>query len=284
MNAPKGTEVAKENNQELGLVQRGISMFLDVARFEFGKKVAAMLATSSMLPEQFRGPDGVANCMILLNLSDRMGVDPFMLAQNIYIVHGKPGIEAKLAIALHNGSGRFEPMEFEFKSSEGKEDWGCRATAKEIKSKKALHGSWITWKMVKAEGWLDKKGSKWKSMPEQMFMYRAAIFFVRTNSPETLLGLRTKDELDDMFIDVTPQESIERAERDIEENANKGEVVDIEEIAEEERKAKKAKRAETDEKADQEYEEYIAEHPEGDTQTVEERKENGQPTTFEPEF
>ena len=186
----------EERPQELGLTQKSISMFLDFTRFEFGKKVAAMLATSDMMPDQFRGKSGVANCMILLNLADRMRVDPFMLAQNIYIVHGKPGIEAKLAIALHNGSGRFEPMEFEFQGKEGEKDWGCRAFAKDIKSQKVLYGTWVTWKMVKAEGWLDKSGSKWKSMPDQMFIYRAAMFFVRTNSPETLLGLRTKDELD----------------------------------------------------------------------------------------
>ncbi len=255
-------KVAKENKEELGLVQRGVSMFLDVAKFEFGKKVAAMLATSSMLPEQFRGKDGVANCMILLNLADRMNVDPFMLAQNIYIVHGKPGLEAKLAIALHNGSGRFEPMEFEFQSEEGKEDWGCRAFAKEIKSEKVLFGTWVTWKMVKAEGWLDKTGSKWKSMPDQMFMYRAAMFFIRTNSPETLLGLRTKDELDDMIINVTSKETFAQAEEkataQIEEGANK-DVIDI------------PSQPEMDKKIES-------------VETVEELKASGEMTSIDPDF
>jgi hypothetical protein len=52
--------------------------------------------------------------------------------------------------------------------------------------------------MVKAENWLDKAGSKWKTMPEQMFKYRCAAFFARTYCPEVLNGLQTVEELRDV--------------------------------------------------------------------------------------
>ena len=199
-------ELATTENRELGLMQQGASLFLDVARFEHAQRVAKMLATSTMVPAQFQGDRGIANCVIALNLAERMRVDPFMLMQNMYIVHGKPGIEAKLAIALMNGGGRFEPLEFEF---EGEGDTRkCRAFAKEIKSGKTLYGTWVTWQMAKAERWVDKDGSKWKTMPDLMFTYRAAMFFARVYDPGALLGLRNKDELEDMVIDVTPQRTL----------------------------------------------------------------------------
>jgi hypothetical protein len=52
--------------------------------------------------------------------------------------------------------------------------------------------------MAKAEGWIDKNGSKWKTMPEQMLMYRAATFFCRVFCPEVLAGVQTSDEITDI--------------------------------------------------------------------------------------
>ena len=52
--------------------------------------------------------------------------------------------------------------------------------------------------MVKGEGWLDKSGSKWKTMPEQMFTYRAASFFARKYCPDVLMGLQTVEEVRDV--------------------------------------------------------------------------------------
>jgi hypothetical protein len=54
--------------------------------------------------------------------------------------------------------------------------------------------------MAKAEGWLDKAGSKWKTMPELMLKYRAAAFFGRLYAPEVLMGMQTSEEV----IDITP--------------------------------------------------------------------------------
>jgi hypothetical protein len=52
--------------------------------------------------------------------------------------------------------------------------------------------------MAKAEGWLDKPGSKWKTMPELMLKYRAAAFFGRLYAPEIMMGLYSADEVVDI--------------------------------------------------------------------------------------
>jgi hypothetical protein len=63
--------------------------------------------------------------------------------------------------------------------------------------------------MVEAEGWNKKPGSKWLTMPEQMFLYRAGAFLVRVYAPEIAMGLPTIEELRDVLteVDVTPEGS-----------------------------------------------------------------------------
>ena len=55
-----------------------------------------------------------------------------------------------------------------------------------------------TMQMAADEGWLNKPGSKWKTMPRQMMMYRAAAFFARAHCPEVLLGIQTVEEVQDV--------------------------------------------------------------------------------------
>jgi len=176
------------------------SLFYNVALFEHIQRVAKIFASSTMVPSHFRG--NLGNCLIALDYAARIKANPFMVMQNMYIVHGRPGIEGKLVIALVNQSGRFEPLEFE------EDDEGCFAYAKEKASGKILKGPKVTWEMVKAEGWdqpkqmRDGKGmikSKWETMPQLMFRYRAATFFARTYCPEVLLGMLTTEEIEDII-------------------------------------------------------------------------------------
>ena len=180
------------------------SIFLDMQRFADAQRVATLLASSSLVPDHFR--NSVANCTIALNLADRLGVDPFMMMQNMYVVHGRPGIEGKLAIALVEGTGRFSPLKFRFEG-QGRTDKGvqrpesCVAYATELKTGEVIEGPPVTWKMAVTEGWTrDKKDqvSKWQTLPDLMFRYRAAMFFARVNCPGALLGLRSTDELEDI--------------------------------------------------------------------------------------
>jgi hypothetical protein len=195
---------AKTQADNLPAVMEG-NLFFNVAKFEHAQRVAQVFASSTMVPDQFRG--NVGNCIIALNLADRYQADPFMVMQNMHIIHGKPGIEAKLVISLVNNCGRFEPLDFEeagdLKNPTNGSD-GCIAFAKDIKSGKVLNGPRIDWDMVKGEGWYSKNGSKWKhGLAPLMFRYRAATYFARIYCPEVLLGMQTREELQDV-VTMTP--------------------------------------------------------------------------------
>ncbi len=203
------TALAKKESLSIVPVQTA-GIFFDVEKFNHCQRVAMVLAQSKTVPEQFR--KSVPDCIIALNLADRLRLDVYMMMQSMYVVHGRPGIEGKLRIALINAAGRFEPLEFRFEpkdeakwpvtSKKVKRPDKCTAFAKDKKTGKTIEAS-VSWQTVQAEGWDTKSGSKWLTMPEQMFCYRAAAFFERRYCPDVSLGLRDVDELQDI-IDITP--------------------------------------------------------------------------------
>lgn len=169
---------------------------MDEHRFAMAQRQAKALAASTLVPAQFQ--NNMANVLIAIDMAERLGASPMMVMQNLYIVHGKPGWSAQFLIATLNKSGKFSPLRYDVRGDDpDHKDYRVRAVATDRESGEACEGPWVTWKLVKAEGWDSKSGSKWKSMPDMMFRYRSAAFWVRLYSPETAMGIHTADEVDD---------------------------------------------------------------------------------------
>ncbi|MDE7345396.1 MAG: hypothetical protein K2N48_01485 [Muribaculaceae bacterium] len=167
-------------------------------QFEINQRVGQMYAKSTIVPATYQ--NNVANCAIAYDMAIRMNANPLMVMQNLYMVHGNPGWSSKFLIATINTCGRFTPLRYECNGKEG-DEYGWRCFSYEIsdrEKKDRLEGTWVTWAMVKAEGWLNKNGSKWKTMPEVMFKYRAAAFWQRMYAPEISMGFNTVEELRDI--------------------------------------------------------------------------------------
>lgn len=203
-----------------------MQVFSNKADFELTVRMAQALCASTIVPNEYQGEKGLANCIVALDMANRMKLSPLMVMQNLYIVKGKPNFSSKFLIAQLNQCGRFSPLKFE-EENPHTDQWKCRAYAVEKSTGDTLYGSWITMQMVKSEGWLNKDGSKWKTMPEHMFKYRSASFFVDEYAPELKQGLPTKEEVED----ITPIEIINPVEQEIKDNANQ-EMIGAEEPAE----------------------------------------------------
>lgn len=162
--------------------------------FELDQRRAKALMSATMIPQHYQ--NNIGNCLIALEMAGRMNMPVLEVLQNLYVVHGMPGWKTTFLIGRINSSGRFSSLRYEEKG-EGM-DYACRAYAMESRSGERLNGSWITWAMVKAEGWDKKSGSKWNTMPEQMFKYRAAAFWQRAYAPEISMGLHTVEEVEDV--------------------------------------------------------------------------------------
>lgn len=171
--------------------------FLDSNSYKLAKAIALDVAASDIIPEKYRNKP--SNCLIALNMAARIGADPIMVMQNLYIVHGVPSWSAQFLIATFNKCGKFSSIRYEFSGTEGQDNWGCRATAAELSTGEVLKGAIVTIQTAKDEGWYAKNGSKWKTMPQQMLQYRAAAWFVRTIAPEIAMGLQTADEAADVY-------------------------------------------------------------------------------------
>lgn len=198
---PEETTTAVQVAQPQRIVVQDNSEFsaiLDTGKFEQLWRISGVFAASQLVPSAFQGKR--ENCFLGLQMAFRLGVDPMMLMQNTYIVGGRPGMESKMIIALINSSGLFEdPLDYEISGKDPKDPkYKVRAVAIRKGTGKKCEGPWIDWDMVKAEGWDSKSGSKWKTIPSQMFCYRAAAFFGRLFCPERLLGMQTREELEDV--------------------------------------------------------------------------------------
>ena len=183
-----------------------------VQQFEVMQRMGKMYATSTIIPDIYR--NNLGNCIIALDMAMRMGANPLMTMQNLYIVHGNPAFSSKFLIATINASGRFSPLRYEFKGEEGTPSYSCRCVAYEASDKdhkEPLEGDWISIEMANKEGWSQKSGSKWKTMPNQMLRYRAAAFWQRVYCPEISMGLITKEEYEDIqdveYVDVSTKKN-----------------------------------------------------------------------------
>ncbi|SDI54850.1 hypothetical protein [Pseudomonas panipatensis] len=246
------------------------------AGFEQIQRVAKALSASTLVPVQYRAfaevkeygkvvghtPNGAGlpNCIVALNMAQRMGADPLMVMQNLYVIEGRPSWSSQFIIASINSCGRFSPLRFDL-SEPGKAEeieysttfWKdgkkvtekrkakihhrtCTAWVIEKETGDRLDGPTVSMQMAIDEGWLTKNGSKWLTMPEVMLRYRAASLLGRLYAPELLMGLQTVEELNDYIEprdtdiqgEATPVHVDDLRDREPEPPA----VVDVEEEAE----------------------------------------------------
>lgn len=199
--------------------------FQSAEGFELLQRQAKMFTHSTLVPQQFQGEQNMGNAIIALEMATRMNASPLMVMQNLYIVYGNPGWSSKFLIATFNQCGRFEAIKYKPTGEKGTDSQGIIAYTREKGSDEIIAGPEVTITLAKQEGWYDKKGSKWKTMPDQMLRYRAAAWLIRTTAPEISMGLQTADEIIDVEGKVIDTADI--VAETINQNAN-SEVIDIE--------------------------------------------------------
>lgn len=163
--------------------------------FEVATKQAQLLAKSSMIPREFQG--NPANVLVALEYANRLGASALAVMQSLDVIHGRPSLRASFLIGTVNASGRFSPIRYRWQGEEGTDSWGCRAWAIDREIGEECVGPLVTIGLAKAEGWYNKNGSKWKTIPELMLTYRAGAWWTRIYCPDLALGLHTTDELED---------------------------------------------------------------------------------------
>ena len=175
------------------------SVYSSIQSFESAQRIAASLADSALVPNQYRGQAGLPNCIVAIEIANRMGMSPFQVMQNLNVIHGRPSWSSQFIIGLIQGSGRFEGFTY----NETADSCQCvavlKTTSEQVSSPK------ITLDMAKKEGWT--KNTKWQTMPQTMLRYRAASAFGRFHIPDLILGIQSveENEVIDAEVAVVPE-------------------------------------------------------------------------------
>lgn len=168
----------------------------EVINFDRLMEMSTMLAKSTIVPVMYQNrPE---NIFISLDLASRMGVPMMMVMQNLYIINGKPSWSGQAMASMIRANPEFKDVELHFVGTEGKDDWGAYVTAINTKTGKLLKGGTVTIGISRKEGWYQKSGSKWQTIPELMLSYRAYSWFGRVYCPELLMGLQSSEEVEDV--------------------------------------------------------------------------------------
>ena len=186
-------------NEELSLQQVPQSTELSFTNkdvFDQMARAAAMMSKTDIVPQTYRGKP--ENCFVAIELAGRMGVSPLMVMQNLYVVQGKPSWSGQAATAMLRNSPEFRNVKHVYTGEKGKDTWGCYIEAEMVSTGEIIKGAEVTIATAKAEGWYGKSGSKWQTMPELMLAYRASAWFARVHSPELLMGMQTREEVEDV--------------------------------------------------------------------------------------
>ena len=167
---------------------------------------ARALGASAIVPKHLRNVDPnatTATVISLMALSEDLGVSVVSLMQHTHVVSDKIGYSAAFMLARINASKRFKGgVQFKTTGTAGKD---LRTVAYGLSSEtgEVIEAPAITWEMAQVEGWT--KSSKYKSMPEVMFCYRAASLFARLYCADLLFGATTSaEELETEPLDITP--------------------------------------------------------------------------------
>ena len=151
------------------------SMWSDPELLKTAFNAATYFSKSDLVPRNVK--IRADNCLIIIDVANRTGYSPLFIAQQMIVVKGKPAWSGQASIALVNGSGRYsEPLKPIFVGEVGTPSWGCYMSTKNLKGETVV-GTTVTMQMAKDEAGIEKKRSKWKTMPELMLQYRAGAFF-----------------------------------------------------------------------------------------------------------
>lgn len=91
-------------------------VFSNKETFESGQRMATALSNSNLVPKEYK--NNMPNCLIALEIAQRTEASPFMVMQNLDIIHGRPSWRSQFIISAINSCGRFRPLQFHLVAEE----------------------------------------------------------------------------------------------------------------------------------------------------------------------
>ena len=172
----------------------GLSILGDwLTAAESASALARQLVHSFFVPQAYKpsGPNGVevavANATGAILLGQSLGLDPLTSLQQIYVVHGRPGMYSKMKVALAQRAGH---RIWEEEYTPERSTWaGQRAGSEDVVR------ITLTIEDAKRAGWTSN--AAYSKTPADMLAARCQSRVVDRIAADALFGLRSIEDLDD---------------------------------------------------------------------------------------
>lgn len=185
------SEVATIHHQQPMTPAPAQSALLQTDTFNQMWRVAMAMARSALCPKHLRAAqleETAATCLRVVNQAYRWGFDPFAVADESYVVHGKLGYQGKLVAAVVNSRGGLEErLSFAFK---GEGDGRTVTVSGRFRGQDEAKSIDLSVKQAKTDN------DMWKKDPDQKLCYSGSIKWARRYCPELILGVLTDDDLE----------------------------------------------------------------------------------------
>lgn len=174
---------------------------LDTGMFDHMVRIAKLMASANLVPETLNAvkrvsgqeyamspEEAISNCFLVVNQAIRWRMDPFAVAQHVYVQKGRVGYEGKLVAAVINSHPNLERRLAYAYTGAGKDRHvivtGLIRGESVEKSVEGTVDQWAT------------SNDSWKKIPDQMLSYRGAREWARRHMPEAILGVLADEELE----------------------------------------------------------------------------------------
>jgi len=187
-----GSVTKQKNAIARPVVQDATVAVMDSARFEQLQRIAMTLAAGTLTPRHLIVPGDreatIANCFRVANQAIRWGYDPFAVADESYVVHGRLGYQGKLVAAVVNTRARLlGRLSYSF-TGEGPKMTVTVSGQFEGEAKPRT----VSLSVAQAK----TENQMWSVDPEQKLVYSGTIRWARRHCPEVVMGVLTDDDLE----------------------------------------------------------------------------------------
>lgn len=175
---------------------------LDTDRFDHMKRVATVMATMTLIPDGLKADSHeatAANCFLVVNFAASNEMDPFQVAQMVSVIHGKLCFEGKLIHALIEKKLGVR-LDYEMTGEKGTEKRGVIVSGKFADEEKArtIDGDVAEWKVVNQKKGGGETSAWYPKSYDRMLRYRGAREWCRAYAPGVLLGVYSRDEMEEI--------------------------------------------------------------------------------------
>lgn len=179
--------------------------------FQLEMRQAKSLAASPFLPEAigaYKDGNGnnrtnhegrIAAAWGVLRYARLLGVDPYVVAQQIYVVHGRVSFSTSFLVGLLNARGNLRKHV----------DWTTTGTGNDLSVTCSATGQdeiertvTMTIREANTWGWTGKNSAAWKADPALMLAYRTASKLIRLYFSDAVFGFLSQEEAVDMATEV----------------------------------------------------------------------------------